>query len=305
MAQSVKDKILSLVKSCPDRFIWADRIPDYKRTDIDVALYSLAQEQKLIRIISGLYFYPGRKKSVPSVDTLANAIADKYHWNISKTNEPGVYLASTPRTKQYAFNGQKITFKQCTGKKLAETNDKRQHSHYLYLHNSPLQDEQYTPKQAVELIIPYLEQLYHKLNHPITVWCPADTSDSQYYQVLSELPYCRVIATHLSDGFDFLTTIPDFEFDCIITNPPFRDKKNWLVKALKYNKPFALLLPASWLNDNGALDAYAKANKSMQLLIPNKRFNFIGNDKQVPFKAIYYCWDLLNQPIVYCTINKN
>lgn len=301
MSKSVKSNVLELIKSFPDRFIWADRIPYCKRNDVDVALFNLYKSNKIIRITNGLYFYKGRKE-LPTLNEIAQAIATKNNWSISETEKDNIFLANVPRTKEYTVTGEKIIFRQTTSKNFIKPVSSQKKINYQYLHNTELQDEQYSPKYIVEPLIPYIEELQKKLGKQLTIWCPADTEDSNYYKVLSKLPFCKIIPTHIGNGQNFYTMTPDFEFDCIITNCPFKNKKEWFKRTMSFNKPFALLLPLSWLND---ITDECTSDKKLQLLIPDKRTNFIGNKSQAPFKSIYYCWNFLDKDLAFCKLNKN
>ncbi|MFO8133200.1 MAG: hypothetical protein R6U10_04620, partial [Thermoplasmatota archaeon] len=47
--------------------------------------------------------------------------------------------------------------------------------------------------------------------------------------------------------FDFLADKPNFNYDCIVTNPPFSRKDEFLEQCYAYGKPFALLMPLTAL----------------------------------------------------------
>ena len=99
-------------------------------------------------------------------------------------------------------------------------------------------DELYTPSYALKPLIKYLPK-------NITIWECTDYGSSNITKILKENGY-KVISTHKTD-FNFLTDEPPFEFDMIITNPPFSLKNEFLKKCYDYGKPFALLLPITAL----------------------------------------------------------
>ena len=305
MSESVRSKVFKLIKTFPDRFAWYERLveksPDLDRVNTDVALFTLHKSKILIRITNGIYYYKGRKK-LPSIPEIAEIIALKNNWNISETDTDNIFLTNSPRTKKYTVTGGEIIFRQTSTKKLKKSNNSQNNGNYQYLHNTKLGDEQYSPRYIVEPLIPYIKKLSEKLNRRVIVWCPADTKESNYYKVLSEQPFLKIVPTHISTGQDFYTLEPDFEFDCIITNPPFKNKKKWFERTMSFDKPFALLLPLGWLND----ETSHLEGKHIQLLIPDKRTQFIGNLKeQVPFKAVYYCKDFLPSNLETCSLHKN
>ena len=101
-----------------------------------------------------------------------------------------------------------------------------------------LNDEIYTPAYALNPLLKYLPK-------NIKIWECTDYGESNITKVLKEQGY-EVIKTHKRD-FDFLTDKPSFEFDMIITNPPYSLKDKFIEKCYSYNKPFALLLPITTL----------------------------------------------------------
>ena len=49
--------------------------------------------------------------------------------------------------------------------------------------------------------------------------------------------------THIDLGQDFLNFNPQFEFDIIISNPPFSKRTKFFNKLNSYNKPYIMLQP--------------------------------------------------------------
>lgn len=58
----------------------------------------------------------------------------------------------------------------------------------------------------------------------------------------------------------------------IITNPPYSKKDQFLKRTFELNKPFMFLLPLTALEGIERGEMFDK--NVIQLLIPNKRFNF-------------------------------
>jgi hypothetical protein len=104
-------------------------------------------------------------------------------------------------------------------------------------------DEQYTPKCGVEILIPHIQHLKSKV-----IWCPFDREDSQFVKVLKENEF-TVVYSHIDYGQDFLTYEPE-KWDVIISNPPYKNKRDYWERALDLKKPFALLLPINILSDS-------------------------------------------------------
>ena len=80
-------------------------------------------------------------------------------------------------------------------------------------------DELYTPEYAIKPLLKYLPK-------NITIWECTDYGSSNITKLLNERGY-KVIKTH-KDNFDFLQDIPDFDFDMIITNPPYSLKDEFI-----------------------------------------------------------------------------
>lgn len=99
-------------------------------------------------------------------------------------------------------------------------------------------DELYTPSYAVYPLLKYLPK-------GLKVWECTDFGDSNITKVLKDSGY-EVISTR-KENLDFLKDEPSFDFDCIITNPPYSLKDDFLERCYKYSKPFALLLPITAL----------------------------------------------------------
>lgn len=147
-------------------------------------------------------------------------------------------------------------------------------------------DECHTPKYAIFPLLEYLEPFKGKV-----IWCPFDTENSNFVKVLKEHGH-DVIYSHINNGQDFFEYQPE-HFDLIVSNPPFTNKKAYFERALSFNKPFALLMSLTWLNDAAPVEIFY--NKNLQLLMFDKRIKFENQPqtKRINFKSAYYCVDLL------------
>jgi hypothetical protein len=121
-------------------------------------------------------------------------------------------------------------------------------------------DEFGTPKEAITPLLPYLDKNWG-------IWECAWGGGS--------------LAKHLKkEGFNvigdrsinFLKSTFD-DFDCLVTNPPYSIKDKFLQRAFEIGKPFAFLLPLTALEGKKRGKLYKKYG--IQLIIPNKRINFI------------------------------
>ena len=156
-------------------------------------------------------------------------------------------------------------------------------------------DECYTPKYGVTPILKYIPK-------DAKVWCPFDTIDSEFVKQISKQN--EVVFTHIQYGQDFLTYEPD-NWDVIVSNPPFTNKRKFFERALSFNKPFALIMTNTWLNDSAPKQLFK--DKDLQLLMFDKRMKFLSpdgraNDK-ITFSSSYYCWNFLPQQIIMEELN--
>ena len=152
-------------------------------------------------------------------------------------------------------------------------------------------DELYTPEYAVEPILKYIPD-------DVVVWCPFDKEQSEFVKLISKKN--KVIHTHLDNNEDFLSYEPDEEWDIIVSNPPFTNKRLFFERALSFNKPFALIMTNTWLNDSAPKQLFK--DKDLQLLMFDKRMKFISpdgrdNDK-ITFSSSYYCYNILPKQII-------
>jgi len=152
-------------------------------------------------------------------------------------------------------------------------------------------DECYTPWYWVEPIIKYIPKWS-------IVWCPFDKIDSEFVKQITNAGY-QVVCSHIDNWQDFFTYEPD-DWDIIISNPPFTNKRKYFERALSFWKPFALIMTNTWLNDAAPKQLFK--DKELQLLMFNKRMKFISpdgrdNDK-ITFSSSYYCWNFLPKQII-------
>lgn len=151
-------------------------------------------------------------------------------------------------------------------------------------------DELYTPEYAILPLLKYMPK--NKI-----IWECTDFGKSNITKVLKENGY-KVISTHKKD-FDFLMDDPDFEFDMIITNPPYSLKDNFLKKCYEHDKPFCLLLPITTLE--GIERGKMFRENDIQLLVLDRRCNFIYDNckKSNWFNTSWFCWNVLPKQLIF------
>lgn len=147
-------------------------------------------------------------------------------------------------------------------------------------------DELYTPKEAIYPLLKYLDKskIY---------WECTDFGDSNIRKVLVENGY-KVIATK-KEEFDFLKDDPLFKFDTIITNPPYSLKNQFLKRCYELDKPFALLLPITSLEGKTRGKLYRE--KGIELVVLDKRINFMKEKKNVWFNTSWFCYKICNKQL--------
>ena len=149
-----------------------------------------------------------------------------------------------------------------------------------------------TPESAVRPILQHLP-------YGCIVWCPFDKEESNFVKVLRESGYIVEFSHIDNEDEDFFNYEP-FEWDIIVSNPPFTNKRKYFERALSFNKPFALIMTNTWLNDSAPKQLFK--DKDLQLLMFDKRMKFISpdgrdNDK-ITFSSSYYCWNFLPKQII-------
>lgn len=127
---------------------------------------------------------------------------------------------------------------------------------YLRAGRDKTSDEEYTPEYAVRPLLPHLQAFTRKCGHPITIWCPFDTSQSSFALVLREAGY-KVITTHIDDDedetHDFFKFEPTEHYDIVVSNPPFSVKDAVIKRLYELNRPYMMLLPIPTLQGQSAL----------------------------------------------------
>lgn len=150
-------------------------------------------------------------------------------------------------------------------------------------------DECLTLRESVTPILKYIPK-------NAIVWCPFDKAESEFVKQIGVNN--EVIFSHIDDGKDFYTYEPN-NWDVIVSNPPFTNKRKIFERALSFNKPFALIMSNTWLNDSAPKQLFR--NRDLQLLMFDKRMKFNNNgtiNNKITFSSSYYCWGFLPKQII-------
>ena len=156
-------------------------------------------------------------------------------------------------------------------------------------------DEFGTPKKAIDILLPYLNKSW-------IIWESAWGKGSLAKHLEQE--GFKVIG---SKEMDFLGENDGWKcsWNMIITNPPYSKKDKFLQRCYELGKPFALLMPLTALEGKKRGEIYRK--HGIQLIIPNKRINFItpsGKGSGAWFQTAWFCWKLnLPKDLNFVTIS--
>jgi len=124
-------------------------------------------------------------------------------------------------------------------------------------------DEWYTKPETVALMYSLLEIPINK-----TVICPFDT-DKSYFVIQGQKHDHNMLF-----GMDnWLAS--EYEYDYLITNPPFSIKDDVIEKCLKSKKPSALVLPIDALGGKRRHALYSQYGYPT-IYIPSRRINYIS-----------------------------
>jgi AAA domain len=133
-------------------------------------------------------------------------------------------------------------------------------------------DDFQTPPEAVRPLLPYLP--------PGIIWECA-CGKGNLADGLRQAGH-NVIATDKKDGKDFLLWQPR-RWHCIVTNPPFSKKNEFLARAYALGKPFAFLLPLTALESPSRQGLFQR--NGIQVLLLDKRINF-----ETPNQTLSHPW---------------
>lgn len=143
-----------------------------------------------------------------------------------------------------------------------------------------------TPKSAIDVILPFIPKRWH-------IWECASGA-GQIVSILKGAGY-NVTGTDIMHGFDFLSPLSGVpsNIDCILTNPPYSVKDEWLERCYEIGKPFALLPPITALGEQNRVTLYRR--HGIQLVLPPGRTNYgtpSGEGSGAWFYSAWFCLGL-------------
>ena len=150
-------------------------------------------------------------------------------------------------------------------------------------------DDFQTPPNAIKPLLPFLK------NEWILWECACGKGN--LVKALKQKGF-KVVGTDIREGKDFLKWAPE-KFDCIITNPPYSLRYEFIKRAYELEKPWAMLMSLTTLE--GKRQQLFK-KYGIELLLLDKRINFEtpnGKGSGSWFPVAWFCWKLLPKQIIF------
>lgn len=160
-----------------------------------------------------------------------------------------------------------------------------------------------TPAYALDPLLPYLLPSWR-------IWEPACGS-GRIVRALEAQGWQAYGTDILTDHNFFFGSPLLFDWDAIVTNPPYSIKPEWIRRCYDLGKPFALLVPVETIG-TGEVQRMME-RYGAELLLLNKRVNFYmpnigmgkpGKPSSAQFPVLWFCWRILPAPIVYGRITR-
>jgi len=149
-------------------------------------------------------------------------------------------------------------------------------------------DDDYETTETIwKLILPYLNK-YNTIYEPF--YCSGKSGE-----IIQSFGFDVI---HKDE--DFFTHYNDYEYDIIVSNPPFSIKKEIFDTLREIDKPFILIVPVSTITK-----VFFKPyrDKDISILIPPKRLQFSKKGEDLDrcwFDCIFVCYKLgLDKQIIY------
>jgi hypothetical protein len=120
-----------------------------------------------------------------------------------------------------------------------------------------------TPPEAINPLLPYLSQDW-------TIWECAK-GEGGIVEALYDSGFQSLTGSDLLTGENFFEYEPS-QWDCIVTNPPYSIKYQWIERCYALGKPFALLLPVETLGAKTAQEFFRKCG--LEVIFLDRRINF-------------------------------
>ena len=145
-------------------------------------------------------------------------------------------------------------------------------------------DKCQTPPYAIEPLMDWIDPT-------MVVWEPAAGEGIMARALIAK--GFHVVCSDIEPQFsaqlplDFLIEQMPYHYDCIVTNPPFSLKYEWIERCYDLGRPFALLLPLETLGSTKAQRLFQKNGICVLLMSPRVDFKmpdagWLGGGAQFP-----------------------
>lgn len=134
-------------------------------------------------------------------------------------------------------------------------------------------DDYMTPKEVWESIA-------HLIPKDKKIW-ECFYGDGKSGEYLSDLGF--QVEHHKIDFFD----VPSFNYDILVSNPPYSMKPKIFKRLSEIDKPFMMLVPVSTMTKK-FLKTYFQ--DKIQIIIPKSRIHFVKNGEQTKSSWFDTCW---------------
>jgi len=149
-------------------------------------------------------------------------------------------------------------------------------------------DDYETGEKIWKMILPYL-QPYNTIYEPF--FCTGKSGE-----IFTKFGFDCI---HKDE--DFFLHYNDYEYDIIISNPPFSIKKKIFDMLREIDKPFIMIVPVSTMTKQFFRDKYK--NEDVTILIPPKRMQFDKKGVELSrcwFDCVFICYKLgLDKQIIF------
>jgi hypothetical protein len=140
------------------------------------------------------------------------------------------------------------------------------------------------------------------------VWCPFDTGESRFVELLREAGFV-VHHSHIDEGGDFFDLIDSVEADVIVSNPPYSMKAEVFEALFRRGVPFAMLVGVVGLFESERRFSMF-AGSVFEIMMLNRRVSYLRSYEDErpalnpPFSSVYITHHVLDEAIVFERIDK-
>ena len=137
-------------------------------------------------------------------------------------------------------------------------------------------DEWYTCTVDVENFVKY----NHNLDFSkVLVWFPFDNQNSAFVKYWKNKGW-NFVNSHIEEGKNFYEYEPDFKYDLIISNPPFKRKVKIIERLIEIDKPFALIFGIQCFS-SGSFTTELSKLRDLKMIFLQQRMKFHKGDETI------------------------